>query len=155
MVCKGDIPRSACIQAAVLCADRHDRVALRKGAAEEIKKTAREKTESQGASQVLPAVVGLLARIKGALFELMLGGRRVAVKRPRARSTDGEEVALPSWEKLSSGDPLDERAVEPRPPNKNRRDRAPRRARQAGAERVSSVRVAREPRSGAGASMAG
>jgi len=44
--------------------------------------------------------------------ELVLGGRRVAVKRPRVRSTDGKEVPLPSWEKFAADDPLNERAVE-------------------------------------------
>jgi len=36
--------------------------------------------------------------------ELVLGGRRVAIRRPRVRSTDGKEVALPSWEKFSAED---------------------------------------------------
>lgn len=44
--------------------------------------------------------------------ELVLGGRRVTVKRPRARSSDGKEVPLPSWEKFAADDPLSERAVE-------------------------------------------
>jgi transposase-like protein len=44
--------------------------------------------------------------------ELVLGGRRVTVKRPRARSSEGREVALPSWEKFASDDPLNARAVE-------------------------------------------
>jgi putative transposase len=44
--------------------------------------------------------------------ELVLGGRRVGVKRPRVRSTDGKEVPLPSWEKFAAEDPLTERAVE-------------------------------------------
>lgn len=29
--------------------------------------------------------------------ELALGGRRVSVSRPRARTVDGDEVVLPSW----------------------------------------------------------
>jgi len=29
--------------------------------------------------------------------ELVLGGRRVRVRRPRARSMDGQEMPLPSW----------------------------------------------------------
>ena len=29
--------------------------------------------------------------------ELVLGGRRVAVRRPRARTRDGREVELPTW----------------------------------------------------------
>jgi putative transposase len=44
--------------------------------------------------------------------ELVLGGRRVQAKRPRARTVDGEEVTLPSWRAFSSEDPLHERALE-------------------------------------------
>ena len=44
--------------------------------------------------------------------ELVLGGRRVAVRRPRARTVTGAEVALPSWETFGAEDPLDTRAVE-------------------------------------------
>ena len=43
---------------------------------------------------------------------LTLGGRRAEVKRPRARSIDGHELSLPSWQTWSSRDPLHERAVE-------------------------------------------
>jgi putative transposase len=43
---------------------------------------------------------------------LVLGGRRVAVSRPRARSVDGHELNLPSWREWSTRDPLTERAVE-------------------------------------------
>src|SRR5271167_1957192 len=43
---------------------------------------------------------------------LVLGGRRVAVSRPRARSVDGHELKLPSWREWSARDPLDERALE-------------------------------------------
>jgi len=43
---------------------------------------------------------------------LVLGGRRVAVSRPRARSVDGHELSLPSWRQWSARDPLTERAVE-------------------------------------------
>src|SRR5208282_5821857 len=42
---------------------------------------------------------------------LVLGGRRVAVQRPRARSVDGRELGLPSWRQWSARDPLDERAL--------------------------------------------
>jgi putative transposase len=42
---------------------------------------------------------------------LTLGGRRVRVRRPRARGADGE-ISLPSWREWSSRDPLGERAVE-------------------------------------------
>jgi len=44
--------------------------------------------------------------------ELVMGGRRVQVRRPRARTVDGQEVQLPSWTKFGAEDPLDERAVE-------------------------------------------
>ena len=40
-----------------------------------------------------------------------MGGRRVSVKRPRARSIDGHEVELPSWKQFSVEDPLHERAL--------------------------------------------
>ena len=43
---------------------------------------------------------------------LVMGGRRVEIRRPRARSTDGHELRLPSWQAWSSHDPLDERAFE-------------------------------------------
>jgi len=44
--------------------------------------------------------------------ELVLGGRRVSVRRPRARRVGGGEVRLPSYEMLRAEDPLYERAVE-------------------------------------------
>ncbi len=43
---------------------------------------------------------------------LVLGGRRVAVARPRARSVAGRELRLPSWREWSARDPLGERALE-------------------------------------------
>lgn len=43
---------------------------------------------------------------------LVLGGRRVGIRRPRARSGDGHELRLPSWQAWSARDPLDERAFE-------------------------------------------
>lgn len=43
--------------------------------------------------------------------ELVLGGRKVAVKRPRVRNADGE-VALDSYKYFSETDPLEERALE-------------------------------------------
>ena len=36
----------------------------------------------------------------------------MAVKRPRVRSRDGEEVELPSWEQFASTDPLSRRVME-------------------------------------------
>jgi len=44
--------------------------------------------------------------------ELVLGGRLVQVRRPRARTLDGREVVLPSWTEFRQEDPLTERAVE-------------------------------------------
>jgi hypothetical protein len=41
-----------------------------------------------------------------------MGGRRVQVRRPRARTRDGKEVQLPSWTTFGAEDPLHERAVE-------------------------------------------
>ena len=41
-----------------------------------------------------------------------MGGRRVQVRRPRARTLDGQEVQLPSWTTFGAEDPLHERAVE-------------------------------------------
>lgn len=44
--------------------------------------------------------------------ELALGGRRVAVRRPRVTDKDGNEVPLDAWTELSGTDPLDARALE-------------------------------------------
>ena len=44
--------------------------------------------------------------------ELAMGGRRVEVKRPRARSLDGRELSLPTWEHFRADDPLGVRAYE-------------------------------------------
>lgn len=46
--------------------------------------------------------------------ELVLGGRRVSISRPRVRSVGegSQEVQLPTWEVFSKEDPLQERAVE-------------------------------------------
>jgi putative transposase len=44
--------------------------------------------------------------------ELVMGGRRVQVRRPRARTLDGQEMQLPSWTAFGADDPLHERAVE-------------------------------------------
>jgi putative transposase len=43
--------------------------------------------------------------------ELVMGGRRVQVRRPRARTLAGEEIQLPSWTAFAADDPLHERAV--------------------------------------------
>src|SRR5229473_1885204 len=43
---------------------------------------------------------------------LVLGGRRVAVPRPRARGVAGRELKLPSWQEWSARDPLEARALE-------------------------------------------
>lgn len=43
--------------------------------------------------------------------ELVMGGRRVQVPRPRARGTNGGEVVLPSWVAYAAEDPLRERAL--------------------------------------------
>ena len=44
---------------------------------------------------------------------LVLGGRKVAVRKPRVRSIDGdEEVELPTWRRFSDEDPLTDRALE-------------------------------------------
>jgi len=47
-----------------------------------------------------------------AASSLVLGGRRVAVGRPRVRGVAGCELKLPSWREWSARDPLDERALE-------------------------------------------
>jgi putative transposase len=44
--------------------------------------------------------------------ELAFGGRRIRVRRPRARSCDGEELTLPTWAHFAEADPLTPRAVE-------------------------------------------
>jgi len=43
--------------------------------------------------------------------EVTLGGRRIAIKRPRVRSKDGEEVELPSFAFAADRDPLDHHAM--------------------------------------------
>lgn len=44
--------------------------------------------------------------------ELALGGRRMRVRRPRVRGTDGKEVMLETWQQFAAADPLTPRAVE-------------------------------------------
>ena len=43
---------------------------------------------------------------------LVLGGRRIAIRRPRVRDRDGRELMLPSWKAWSARDPLTRRAME-------------------------------------------
>jgi putative transposase len=43
--------------------------------------------------------------------EVTLGGRRIAIKRPRVRSKDGEEMELPSFAFAADRDPLDHHAL--------------------------------------------
>lgn len=43
---------------------------------------------------------------------VVLGGRKVRVKKLRVRSKDGREIALPTWQDVTREDPLEERAVE-------------------------------------------
>lgn len=45
--------------------------------------------------------------------QVVFGGRKVRLKKPRARSADGRsELVLPSWERFQQEDPLRDRAVE-------------------------------------------
>jgi len=44
--------------------------------------------------------------------QLVMGGRKVSVAKPRVRRVAGGEVTLPSWEAFRQTDPLDERVVE-------------------------------------------
>lgn len=43
---------------------------------------------------------------------LVMGGRKVRVRKPRVRSTRGKELELPTWARLSQEDPLQARVVE-------------------------------------------
>src|ERR1700704_1031876 len=43
--------------------------------------------------------------------EVVLGGRKIALRRPRVR-VNGEEVALPTFRAMASDDPLNRRVVE-------------------------------------------
>lgn len=51
-------------------------------------------------------------RAGSARSEVTLGGRRVALRRPRVRSVDGEEVELPSFAYAAERDPLDRRTLD-------------------------------------------
>lgn len=44
--------------------------------------------------------------------QLVMGGRKVSVAKPRVRRVGGGEVALPTWEAFRETDPLNERVVE-------------------------------------------
>jgi transposase-like protein len=71
----------------------------------------RERTDAVGPRYAhLPARHA--RRTGSAPGELVLGGRRVHVRRPRARTLAGEEIQLPSWAAFADEDPLHERAVE-------------------------------------------
>ena len=43
---------------------------------------------------------------------ITLGGRRISIRRLRARSADGEELSLPSYQAASDRDPLDRQTLE-------------------------------------------
>ena len=43
---------------------------------------------------------------------LVFGGRKIGVEKPRVRSVAGEEVELPTWRRMSSEDPLQDRVVQ-------------------------------------------
>lgn len=43
---------------------------------------------------------------------LVMGGRKVRVGKPRVRSVQGQELELPTWQRLSREDPLQERVLE-------------------------------------------
>jgi putative transposase len=42
---------------------------------------------------------------------VVMGGRRVTLKRPRVRSMEGQELELPAWREWSREDPLEQRAL--------------------------------------------
>ncbi len=42
---------------------------------------------------------------------LVMGGRKIRVSKPRARSREGQELELPTWQRLSGEDPLQERVL--------------------------------------------
>src|SRR5271167_2831198 len=68
---------------------------------------------TQYLSALLLALVSDSSGRKGHVASsLVLGVRRVAVLRPRARSVAGRELRLPSWREWSARDPLEQRAVE-------------------------------------------
>jgi len=44
--------------------------------------------------------------------QVVLGGRKVRLRKPRARSLDGRELDLPSWRQVTLEDPLQDRVLE-------------------------------------------
>ncbi len=44
--------------------------------------------------------------------QLVLGGRKVSVPKPRVRGVEGGEVPLPTWQQMAEEDPLDSRVLE-------------------------------------------
>jgi transposase-like protein len=44
--------------------------------------------------------------------QLVMGGRKVSVAKPRVRRVAGGEVTLPTWDAFRHADPLNERVVE-------------------------------------------
>jgi len=44
--------------------------------------------------------------------QVVLGGRRVAIRKPRVRSVEGKEIPLPTYRQFSQEDPLEARALE-------------------------------------------
>lgn len=44
--------------------------------------------------------------------QVVLGGRKVSVRKPRVRGVEGGEVPLPTWQQMAEEDPLDERVLE-------------------------------------------
>ena len=77
---------------------------------------AREQLEAERAALCGPRYVHLADRAAiragRAKSSLTLGGRRAEIDRPRARSLDGHELALPSWQTWNARDPLERRALE-------------------------------------------
>ncbi len=77
---------------------------------------AQEQLEAERAALCGPRYAHLAARAAmragHAKSSLTLGGRRAEIDRPRVRSLDGHELALPSWQAWSGRDPLERRALE-------------------------------------------
>jgi transposase-like protein len=44
--------------------------------------------------------------------KLVVGGRKISVRKPRVRSSGGKEIPLPAWQELSDEDPLRSRVME-------------------------------------------